>query len=76
VNGVHNHLLEERFILVLRDRTGEPHLLAHELLWAMNGRLLIDAQKQSELPSAYWLYAPTDGQLKQCSGAQLAQSPQ
>ncbi|ORA79300.1 DUF433 domain-containing protein [Mycobacterium malmoense] len=52
-----------RFIAVLRDKTGEPYPLAHERPWTLNGRLLIEAQKASDLPPEYWLYAPTDGQL-------------
>lgn len=52
-----------KFIVILRDRTGQPYPLAHELPWAMNGRLLVEAQEASNLPPEYWLYAPTDGQL-------------
>jgi uncharacterized protein (DUF433 family) len=52
-----------RFIAVLRDMTGEPYPLAHERPWALNGRLLMEAQRDSELPPEFWLYAPTDGQL-------------
>jgi uncharacterized protein (DUF433 family) len=52
-----------QFIAVLRDKTGEPYPLAHERPWAMNGRLLLEAQRASQLPPEYWLYAPTDGQL-------------
>jgi uncharacterized protein (DUF433 family) len=52
-----------RFIMVLRDQTGEPYPLAHERPWALNGRLLLEAQEASKLPPEYWLYPPTDGQL-------------
>lgn len=52
-----------RFIATLRDKTGEPYPLAHERPWALNGRLLLEAQIASNLPPGYWLYAPTDGQL-------------
>lgn len=60
-----NVTLEEvrRFIAVLRDKTGVPYPLAHQRPWAMNGRLLVEAQEASELPPEFWLYAPTDGQL-------------
>ncbi|OBJ49545.1 DUF433 domain-containing protein [Mycobacterium sp. 1423905.2] len=62
----HNVTLEEvrQFIAMLRDKTGEPYPLAHERPWAMNGRLLLEAQAASGLSPKYWLfYAPTDGQL-------------
>ena len=52
-----------RFIAVLREKTGHPYPLASERPWALNGRLLVEAQQESELPPEYWLYAPTDGQL-------------
>lgn len=57
--------LEEvrRFIIVLRKQTGHPYPLASERPWAMNGRLLLEAQEESGLQPEYWLYAPTDGQL-------------
>ncbi|WP_131810407.1 DUF433 domain-containing protein [Mycolicibacter heraklionensis] len=57
--------LEEirRFIAVLRERTGHPYPLASARPWAMNGRLLVEAQEESGLEPEYWLYAPTDGQL-------------
>lgn len=60
-----NTTLDEvrRFISILREETGEPYPLAHERPWALNGRLLLEAQQASELPPEYWLYAPTDGQL-------------
>jgi uncharacterized protein (DUF433 family) len=60
-----NVTLEEvrRFIGVLREKTGVPYPLAHQRPWALNGRLLVEAQKASELPPEYWLYAPTDGQM-------------
>lgn len=53
-----------RFIAALREKTGEPYPLAHQRPWALNGRLLLEAQKTSGLSPQYWLfYAPTDGQL-------------
>ncbi|KBZ61239.1 hypothetical protein K875_04190 [Mycobacterium [tuberculosis] TKK-01-0051] len=52
-----------QFIAVLREKTGQPYPLAHERPWALNGRLLLEAQEASKLPPDYWLYAPTDGQL-------------
>ena len=52
-----------RFIAMLREKTGEPYPLAHERPWALNGRLLLEVQKASNLSPGYWLYAPTDGQL-------------
>jgi uncharacterized protein (DUF433 family)/DNA-binding transcriptional MerR regulator len=52
-----------RFINVLREKTGHPYPLAYEMPWALNGRLLIEAQNESDLSPDYWLYAPTDGQL-------------
>ena len=43
-----------RFIVVLRETTGQAYPLARERPWTLNVRLLIEAQRASELPPDYW----------------------
>lgn len=52
------------FIEKLREREGVPYPLAHYKPWVGEGRrLLLEMQREAELPGELWLVAPADDQL-------------
>lgn len=51
-----------QFIAILRRLTGVPYPLATERPWAIGQRLVIEAQREADLPPEFWLYAPVGDQ--------------
>jgi uncharacterized protein (DUF433 family) len=53
-----------RFMIILREKTGERYPLAHARTWALTPRrVTLEAQDEAGLEGEYLLYAPVDNQV-------------